>query len=363
MSQFNNGWDQLLLDAMDVPEQIRINYVAELRNLFQLKLEAQVVALGFPVRRAISSLPANKTNLLYREPFFDLRGEPHDAEFCLKYGTDGYSFRALNYRYNYHNSHRLDAFVQAHNPLLLGNFGVGINAPASGLMIEPPPEITVTGICEVASGKKTSITGWLGVRYCAMHCYSEVIAKLASVEWTEPVGGSIKHPAYFCGDSTFIRMLADLGYDTLSILREGKEKEASLRMEMGFPPKGKPIREQILYEIVFAIFGRPQVIRHYRGKELQGLELDILIPELRIGFEYQGEQHYKRLPHWQKSPEAFSAQQERDNKKAQLCQQLGIHLVHLNAKDKLDRLSILLKLRTTGALSPYMHPHAWEKPY
>ena len=356
----DNKWCQLLLNALDVPERVRINYAAELRSLFQLKLEAQVAALGVPLKLSIPRLLSkSKADIIGYAPFFDPHGNPHDAGFCFAYGVDGYSFLALNYRHDIQGN-RPDAFVQAQNPLLLGNFGVGIDAPASGLLIEPPPEIAVAGIFEAASSKKSSITGWLGARYHAPNCRPDVVARLSAIELSESISGATKPPIHFLGASEFVRMLADLGHDTLDIMLDGEEREARLRAEMGFPPKGKPIREHILYETLCSIFGRGQVVRHYRGKELQGLELDAWIPELRLAFEYQGEQHHERLRHWQKTPEVFLAQQERDRRKARLCQQLGTRLVYLDAGDSLDRISLLLKLRNTGIIDPPMHPRAYQ---
>lgn len=57
------------------------------------------------------------------------------------------------------------------------------------------------------------------------------------------------------------------------------------------------------------------------------LELDGYCEELKLAFEYNGIQHYERLPHWQKTSDDFLKQQKRDIKKARLCKEKGIRLI------------------------------------
>ena len=57
------------------------------------------------------------------------------------------------------------------------------------------------------------------------------------------------------------------------------------------------------------------------------LELDGYCEELKLAFEYNGRQHYERVPHWHRTPEDFPAQQARDVKKKLLCAERGIMLV------------------------------------
>lgn len=57
------------------------------------------------------------------------------------------------------------------------------------------------------------------------------------------------------------------------------------------------------------------------------LELDGYCNELKIAFEYNGQQHYKRHPLWHRSPDALEKQQTRDRLKARLCEERGINLI------------------------------------
>jgi len=59
----------------------------------------------------------------------------------------------------------------------------------------------------------------------------------------------------------------------------------------------------------------------------QNLELDCYNDELKIACEYQGEGHYKYIPYFHKTIDAFRNQQYRDYMKAQKCKENGIKLI------------------------------------
>ena len=93
--------------------------------------------------------------------------------------------------------------------------------------------------------------------------------------------------------------------------------------------------ETILYYIVETLFPEYTVLRHYRPDFLEGLELDIFIKELNIGIEYQGIQHYKPVKHWG-GKEALKKVQERDKKKKQICERLGVNLIYFKHNEELS---------------------------
>lgn len=72
-------------------------------------------------------------------------------------------------------------------------------------------------------------------------------------------------------------------------------------------------------------------------KILSGLELDFYLPLLNIGIECQGEQHFIMKTFGGKDEEKnlkrFAEQQERDNRKKQLCQEKGIELIYFLDKE------------------------------
>lgn len=61
---------------------------------------------------------------------------------------------------------------------------------------------------------------------------------------------------------------------------------------------------------------------------LKGMELDGYNDELKIGLEYNGEQHYHYNPFFHKrNEENFIKQQQRDKLKKELCKQNNIYLI------------------------------------
>lgn len=59
------------------------------------------------------------------------------------------------------------------------------------------------------------------------------------------------------------------------------------------------------------------------------LELDCFNESLRLAVEYQGEQHYKYIPYFHSSKEAFYNQQYRDVLKRDLCKKKNIILIEV----------------------------------
>lgn len=121
--------------------------------------------------------------------------------------------------------------------------------------------------------------------------------------------------------------------------------ENDLRQLLGYPKVGeKWTSETLLFNIVRTILSPREVVYHYRGKELQGLELDLWIPELLLGIEYQGEQHYLPLVHWG-GEVGLRKREENDKRKKAICKQLGYTLIEFRHDEQLSEDKILLKLR------------------
>ena len=127
-----------------------------------------------------------------------------------------------------------------------------------------------------------------------------------------------------------------------------KSIENALRERFGYPKIGeKWISETILFKVVNTMFFPMEVIHHYRGGELQGLEIDIWIPEIRLGIEYQGEQHYQAIDHWG-GEEGLKKRQENDRKKKILCKKVGYTLIEFHHFEELSEEVVWKKL------SPYL---------
>ena len=111
--------------------------------------------------------------------------------------------------------------------------------------------------------------------------------------------------------------------------------ENELREKFGFPKVGEGwVSETKLYNIIVMLFPSLKVIHHYRGSELQRLELDIWLPEIKVGIEYQGEQHYQVVEHWG-GKEGLEKRIQNDKKKKRLCEQLDYKLIEFKYSEDL----------------------------
>lgn len=66
-----------------------------------------------------------------------------------------------------------------------------------------------------------------------------------------------------------------------------------------------------------------------RPKFLKGLELDGFCTELKLAFEYQGQQHFEYVPYFHREKDALANQQERDQRKRDLCKDNDIILIEV----------------------------------
>ena len=92
--------------------------------------------------------------------------------------------------------------------------------------------------------------------------------------------------------------------------------------------------QQRLTEIVQSLFPDDLVLIEFKHEEMRfsysnrKMELDIFIPERKIAFEYQGEQHFEES--WMDSREdSLQRQESRDEEKRIACEELGIALIEI----------------------------------
>ena len=83
--------------------------------------------------------------------------------------------------------------------------------------------------------------------------------------------------------------------------------------------------EYELYKTVVNLY--PDTIYQYNNYWLGAQTLDIYIPSLNIGIEYQGLQHYKAIEFFG-GEKQLKAQIERDNRKRILCEENGVKLIY-----------------------------------
>lgn len=111
--------------------------------------------------------------------------------------------------------------------------------------------------------------------------------------------------------------------------------ENVVREEFGFVRVGEGrISETQLYKVVCRMYRDREVLRRHRPSWLEGLELDIYVPDRSLALEYQGQQHFYPVEAWG-GEEALEALQERDARKARLCVENGVCLVAIDYTEPL----------------------------
>lgn len=87
--------------------------------------------------------------------------------------------------------------------------------------------------------------------------------------------------------------------------------------------------QTILKKMVRYLFPSHQITENFRPKWLNRLEIDIWIPDLQIGFEFDGDQH--EFPIY--GLDALMGQMERDTIKERICRERGTVLIHAEASE------------------------------
>jgi hypothetical protein len=77
-------------------------------------------------------------------------------------------------------------------------------------------------------------------------------------------------------------------------------------------------------------------------KQNPRMHLDIWIPDLKLGIEYQGEQHYIARKDWSNGDQLLLESKIRDEQKRQYCVEEGIHLIEIKYDWKMD-IDVLIK--------------------
>jgi len=83
-----------------------------------------------------------------------------------------------------------------------------------------------------------------------------------------------------------------------------------------------------------------EYIKNHDRRRLKGLELDFYIHELKLAFEYDGEQHFDRKLCEEVFKSDFDAQVRRDREKDRRCRKLGIKLIRIKYDEPLTKTHI-----------------------
>ncbi|WP_072670530.1 hypothetical protein [Vibrio injensis] len=120
-----------------------------------------------------------------------------------------------------------------------------------------------------------------------------------------------------------------------------------VRARLGIKGVATRLNETLLYYSVCQVFPAEQVLRRARPSWLGRLELDVYVPRLQLAFEYQGQQHYKKVDHWG-GDAALSKQKSRDRKKRRLCVEAGVLLVLIKHNEFVSAGLVREKLKALG---------------
>jgi hypothetical protein len=100
-------------------------------------------------------------------------------------------------------------------------------------------------------------------------------------------------------------------------------------------PKWKS--EAQLFALVSSVY--PDAIYQYRADWLRMQSLDIFIPSISTGIEYQGIQHYKPVEVFG-GENHFKQQQDNDKKKRDLCKKNGVTLIEWPYNEKISKINL-----------------------
>lgn len=152
----------------------------------------------------------------------------------------------------------------------------------------------------------------------------------------------------FCNRMYGSRFLQDYGWYVYSRAYEKginpwcdneglREVENEVRENYGYHKIGeKWISETKMYTLIKEIFPEEEVIFHYRSEWLSYLEIDVYIPRLKLGFEYQGKQHFEPVNFFG-GESSFNIQRANDKKKEKICNDNGVKLIKVNYDDPLTK--------------------------
>lgn len=331
------NWIDLLDRVLRLKPQYSIHFYEDLYWLFAYDLLQEINQQGFSASPFYRRLPESKligaewvmpTENLQR---VSILGDTHRLQYVYSCGMDSQSGMRLHFNSTQDIEFNVKEFNQP-SPLRVGNFAFVLDDEHLDSSIILPEQLNCIGVAKFKPYATRFVYAWLGV-------------SLKYVDYPLPDKQVIvpPEPYYYIYGSQFMRYYANGNY---------AQDENELRAKHGFPPKGtRGTGELILYQTVCQIFQGVTVKRRYRGKELNGYEIDIWLPEYRLGFEYQGEQHYKEVKHWH-GENGFAEQKRRDKAKKQLFKKLGYTVLYFNKKSDLSHAGVLRELRQQMLLIP-----------
>lgn len=134
-------------------------------------------------------------------------------------------------------------------------------------------------------------------------------------------------------------MAMDLGRTELEVTKEIRNLGLSwVRRRKGHISRGQAALTQIMNKL---LPGETIETEYHIGERLR---LDVYCPRYELAAEYHGRQHFFYTEFFHGDKEGFYASQERDERKQELCKELGISLVIFRYDDTLTEDAVYERL-------------------
>jgi hypothetical protein len=102
---------------------------------------------------------------------------------------------------------------------------------------------------------------------------------------------------------------------------------------------GSSHAEMTILKMIKELLPTQKITSHFRPDWLNRLEIDIWIPEMNIGIEYQGEQHYHPIEIWG-GDVGLRDLQIRDDRKRKICKERGVRLIEIKYDEAISKESL-----------------------
>ena len=99
-----------------------------------------------------------------------------------------------------------------------------------------------------------------------------------------------------------------------------------------------------LLEIVQQIFPNQKVELEHNVADRGGLFIDIYLPRMGLGFEFDGEQHFKFIEHFHGDMKGFLRARKRDSEKDEMCEKKGITLIRVAYNEPMTKDHVMSKI-------------------
>ena len=159
--------------------------------------------------------------------------------------------------------------------------------------------------------------------------------------WTEGERETISYLLSFSDKYTYFDLSEALDRPVSGIRRIVKELDLTHKVR-----KVKSNGEEILFSFLKEIY--PNLIIKKQYSIGCRLYLDLYIPDLFMGFEYDGVQHFEESSFFHKNEDSFIKGQVLDDKKDNICARKGINLIRIGYEDTLSKNSIIREIDKVG---------------